>query len=292
LAQRVSLGERGIHVKFEAPPDLPQVEGDARLLSQVFANLITNAEQSIATTRSSGNLDISLSRQGNHLCITFADDGAGISPENLGKIFDPFFTTKRPGGGSGLGLTICLAVIKEHGGRIEVESKPGRGATFHVLLPVAPGTPPASAPAKAPASSNAPADSDGDALAGHTVLIVDDEEGIREIVQEGLTARGMKAEAVESAEAALAYLKSNMCETIVCDFNLPGLTGIQFLEKVRAQAGSVLPLFVFMTGEMLDSEAFNRFRKEGMRLLQKPFHLSALAELLAELLQTQPSPAR
>ena len=292
LAQRVSLGERGIHVKFEAPPDLPQVEGDARLLSQVFANLITNAEQSIAAARGSGNLEVSVSRQGNHLCVTFTDDGAGISPENLGKIFDPFFTTKRPGGGSGLGLTICLAVIKEHGGRIEVESKPGRGATFHVLLPVAPGTPPASAPAKAPASSNAPADSDGDALAGHTVLIVDDEEGIREIVQEGLTARGMKAEAVESAEAALAYLKSNMCETIVCDFNLPGLTGIQFLEKVRAQAGSVLPLFVFMTGEMLDSEAFNRFRKEGMRLLQKPFHLSALAELLAELLQTQPSPAR
>ena len=120
---------------------------------------------------------------------------------------------------------------------------------------------------------------------------MDDEEGIREIVQEGLTARGMKAEAVESAEAALAYLKSNLCEAIVCDFNLPGLTGIQFLEKVRA-AGSVLPLFVFMTGEMLDSEAFDRFRKEGMRLLQKPFHLSALAELLAELLQTQPSAAR
>ncbi|MGC2418505.1 MAG: PAS domain S-box protein, partial [Candidatus Acidiferrales bacterium] len=104
LAQRVSLGERGIHVKFEAPPDLPQVEGDARLLSQVFANLITNAEQSIAAARGSGNLEVSVSRQGNHLCVTFTDDGAGISPENLGKIFDPFFTTKRPGGGSGLGL--------------------------------------------------------------------------------------------------------------------------------------------------------------------------------------------
>lgn len=292
LAQRVSLGERGIHVKFEAPSDLPQVEGDARLLSQVFTNLITNAEQSIAAACGSGNLEISVSRQGNHLCISFADDGAGISLENLGKIFDPFFTTKRPGGGSGLGLTICLAVIKEHGGRIEVESEPGHGATFHVLLPVAPGTPPAPAPASAPATSKVLADSDGSPLAGHTVLVVEDEEGIREIVQEGLTARGMKAEAVESAEAALAYLKSNTCEAIVCDFNLPGLTGIQFLEKVRAQAASALPLFVFMTGEMLDPEAFERFRKDGMRLLQKPFHLSALAELLAELLQTQPSPAR
>jgi len=292
LAQRASLAERNVHVKIEAPPDLPQVEGDARLLSQVFANLITNAEQSIAAARGSGNLEISVSRQGNHLCITFTDDGAGISPENLGKIFDPFFTTKRPGGGSGLGLTICLAVVKEHGGRIEVESKPGRGATFHVLLPVAPGTPAATPSTASPASRKEEAASGGDSLAGHSVLIVDDEEGIREIVQEGLTARGMKAEAVESAEAALAYLKSNACEAIVCDFNLPGLTGIQFLEKVRAQGGSALPLFVFMTGEMLDSEAFERFRKDGMRLLQKPFHLSALAELLAELLQAQPSPAR
>lgn len=292
LAQRMSLGARGVHVKFEAPPDLPQVQGDARLLSQVFANLITNAEQSIAAARASGSLDISLSRQGNDLCVTITDDGAGISPENMGKIFDPFFTTKRPGGGSGLGLTICLAVVKEHGGRIEVESKPERGATFHVLLPVAAGTPPATASPNAPTASKTSADSDGDALAGHTVLIVDDEEGIQEIVQEGLNARGMKAEAVGSAEAALAYLKSNACDAIVCDFNLPGLTGIRFLEKVRAQAGGVLPLFVFMTGEMIDPEAFERFRKEGMRLLQKPFHISALAELLTELLQRQPSPAR
>jgi PAS domain S-box-containing protein len=290
LAQRASLEEQSIRVKCEAPPDLPEVEGDARLLAQVFTNLITNAEQSIAAARGSGTLDVSLSRQGNHLCITFSDDGAGISPENLGKIFDPFFTTKRPGGGSGLGLTICLAVVKEHGGRIEVESTPGRGATFHVLLPVAAGTPAArAAPLRSPANATPPG---GDPLAGHTVLIVDDEEGIREIVQEGLTARGVKAEAVESSEAALAYLQSNACEAVVCDFNLPGLNGMQFLEKVRAQRGTSLPLFIFMTGEMLDADAFARFRKDGMRLLQKPFHLSALAELLAELLQAQPSPAR
>jgi PAS domain S-box-containing protein len=291
LAQRGVLTERNIRVKFEAPPDSPQIEGDARLLAQVFTNLITNAEQSIAAVRGSGTLDVSVLRQGNHVCVTLSDDGGGISPENLGKIFDPFFTTKRPGGGSGLGLTICMAVVKEHGGRIEVESTPGRGAAFHVLLPVAPGTPAAARPV-APVSSKEPAASGSDPLEGHSVLIVDDQEGIREIVQEGLTARGMKAEAVESSEAALVYLKSNKCDAIVCDFNLPGLSGTQFLEKVRAQGGSSVPPFVFMTGEMLDPEAFARFRKDGMRLLQKPFHLSALADLLAELLQAQPLPAR
>jgi PAS domain S-box-containing protein len=290
LSQRKSLSERNIRVSTKVSPNLPLVEGDARLLTQVFTNLITNAEQSIAATRQSGTIEVSLSRQGNHLCVTIADDGGGISPENIGKIFDPFFTTKRPGGGSGLGLTICLAVVKEHGGRIEVESAPGGGATFQVLLPVAPGTP-AAAPPDIPTGSKDETSARG-ALAGHTVLIVDDEEGIREIVQEGLMARGMKAEAVESSEAALAYLKSNACDVVVCDFNLPGLSGIQFLDKIRAQGMNSMPLFIFMTGEMLDPEAFDRFRKDGMRLLQKPFHLSTLADLLAELLQTQPSPAR
>jgi PAS domain S-box-containing protein len=290
LAQRASLGERNIRVTCEASPNLPPVQGDARLLTQVLTNLIINAQQSIAAARGSGTIEVSLSRQGNHVCISLSDDGAGISPDNMGKIFDPFFTTKRPGGGSGLGLTICLAVVKEHGGRIEVKSTPGRGATFHVLLPVPPGTP--AAPGSTPSSPEARAVSGGNPLEGHTILIVDDEEGIREVLQEGLNARGMKADAVESSEAGLAYLKSNTCDVIVCDFNLPGLSGVQFLEKVRAQQGSSSPPFVFMTGEMLDSESFARFRKAGMRLVQKPFHLSALADLLAELLQAQPSPTR
>jgi PAS domain S-box-containing protein len=291
LSQRTALAERNIRVKCETSPGLPPVAGDARLLAQVFTNLIANAEQSIASVRNGGTIEISLSRQGNHVCVTLTDDGGGIAPENMGKIFDPFFTTKRPGGGSGLGLTICLAVVKEHGGRIEVESKPGHGATFHVLLPVAPGTPMAS-PGDTGESSKARPVSGADPLEGKAVLIVDDEEGIREIVQEGLNARGVKAVAVESSEAALAQLKSNAYDAIICDFNLPGMSGMQFLENARAQRGSALPPFIFMTGEMLDSEAFARFRSEGMRLLQKPFHLSALADLLAELLQGQASPAR
>ena len=290
LAHRAALNERNIRVKSETSPGLPPVQGEPRLLTQVFTNLIANAEQSIAAVRDSGTIEISISRQGDHVCVSLSDDGGGIAPEIMGKIFDPFFTTKRPGGGSGLGLTICLAVVKEHGGRIEVESTPGGGATFHVLLPVAAGTPAAEPPAQAP--SKARPRSDADPLSGRAVLIVDDEEGIREIVQEGLNARGVKADAVESSEAALACLNSKTYDAIICDFNLPGMSGVRFMEKVRSQKGSSSPPFIFMTGEMLDTEAFTRFREDGTRLLQKPFHLSALADLLSELLQAQASPAR
>ena len=72
--------------------------------------------------------------------MSLTDDGPGISPGDIGKIFDPFFTTKRPGGNPGLGLTICLAIVKEHGGTIEVQSSPGSNATFSVYLPAASGS--------------------------------------------------------------------------------------------------------------------------------------------------------
>jgi PAS domain S-box-containing protein len=286
------LSQKNIRVAFEAPRDLPPVEGDRKLLVQIFSNIIANAEQSIAGSRDSGNLAISFARENETVRVTFADDGAGIPPENLGRIFDPFFSTKRPGGGGGLGLTLCLAVVKEHGGTIKVESTLGAGAAFHVLLPVAAGAVPLAAPPAPAVQKSLPGSEVLHGLQGHTVLVVDDEEGIREVVQEGLSARGMTVEAVESSEAALSYLASNNCEIIVCDFNLPGMSGDQFSKQVRAQHRGSPPRFVFMTGELLDPEAFDRFRAEGARLLQKPFHVSALAELLAELCQPQPSSVR
>ena len=96
-------------------------------------NLIVNAEQAITSQRDRGTLRISIERADGKIGFVFADDGPGIAAENIGKIFDPFFTTKRPGGGTGLGLTICMAIIKEHGGTIEVQSTPGKGAEFRVM---------------------------------------------------------------------------------------------------------------------------------------------------------------
>jgi CheY-like chemotaxis protein len=128
-------------------------------------------------------------------------------------------------------------------------------------------------------------------LRGHTVLIVDDEESIREIIEEGLSARGMEVHAVESSEAALSYLATNAREVILCDFNLPGLNGHQLFERLRARLSAAPPVFVFMTGDLVDEAVSAQFAGKGVSILQKPFHISALAALLAERLQPQPSKA-
>lgn len=286
-AQSAPLASKNITVKFSPPADLPLVEGDRRLLSQIFANLITNAQQSISSARDRGKIEVSLQNANGRVCATIADDGPGIPPENRSKIFDPFFTTKRPGGGSGLGLTIALAVVKDHGGTIDLAATPDGGASFHVYLPAV-ASEPKQPEMAAPVVKAAP--SAADALAGHSVLIVEDEEGIREIVFEGLSARGMKVHAVSSAEEALAYLASHACDVVICDFNLPGLSGDKLYEQYAStRDGARPPQFVFMTGDLADSETFDRLRAQGASILQKPFHIGALTALLTESLQPQPS---
>lgn len=293
LLEAATLDQKKMRVTFDAPRDLPPIEGDRKLLKEVFLNIIANAEQAIPPERDHGTLAIKLSRAGNQVRVTFADDGIGIPPESIGKIFDPFFTTKRPGGGSGLGLTICLAVVKEHGGRIEAESTPGSGTAFHVYLPVlaesVPEAPDSGSAAAGDAVRQKPLPAGSEAVKGHSVFIVDDEESIREIIQEGLVARGMKVDTAANSEAALAYLEKNSCDVVLCDFNLPGMNGEKFFERLRSQGHEKLPRFIFMTGELVDPDAIERYRSRGAAVLQKPFHVSALVQLLGEILKAQPA---
>jgi DNA-binding response OmpR family regulator len=127
---------------------------------------------------------------------------------------------------------------------------------------------------------------------GHSALVVDDEDSIREIVQEGLTARGMKVEGAASSEEALSHLADNSYDVILCDFNLPGLKGKQLFERLRSEAGDSAPRFVFMTGDLLDPLTIAAFGEKGAHVLQKPFHVSALATLLTHLLAPQAVKAR
>ena len=282
--QSEPLRQKNVAIEFTAPAGLPMIEGDARLLQQAFINLITNAEQAITAVRERGTVRISVHHTDGKIAFVFSDDGSGIPAENLSKIFDPFFTTKRPGGGTGLGLTICLAIAKEHGGTIEVDSSAGNGARLSMILPALAEetlTPAANESSRnftvrKPISGSA-------ALQGHSAYVVDDEESIREIVQEGLMARGVSVEGASSSEEALAHLASHSYDFIICDFNLPGLNGGQFFEKARSLPGTANTKFVFMTGALLDTDITARFTQHGAAMLQKPFHMATLAALLTEL---------
>jgi PAS domain S-box-containing protein len=117
---------------------LPQVMVDFPQIQEVFLNIILNAEQAMSEAHGRGKLIIKTQRIKDHVRISFADDGPGISPENLVKVFDPFFTTREQKGGTGLGLSACHGIVTEHGGRIYLRSKPGQGATFIVELPLSP----------------------------------------------------------------------------------------------------------------------------------------------------------
>jgi PAS domain S-box-containing protein len=135
--QAYSLRKNNITVDFLPEESIPWVSGDPHQLMQVFLNLILNAEQAMRQVRDRGTLRIRLGHEGNSVTATFQDDGPGIAPDVLPNIFDPFYTTRRPGRSTGLGLSVCRAILREHGGNIEAASGPGGGAVFTVTLPEA-----------------------------------------------------------------------------------------------------------------------------------------------------------
>jgi PAS domain S-box-containing protein len=142
-----SLKLSGVSIDFLPDLSLPLVVGDPHQMMQVFLNLIINAEQAIREVRPKGTLRVRMGRKGEQVWVSFQDDGPGVRPEQVDKIFDPFFTTKRPGRGTGLGLSVALAILKKCNGNIEVKSAPEGGSVFTVVLPAVKTLPIASASA-------------------------------------------------------------------------------------------------------------------------------------------------
>jgi two-component system, NtrC family, sensor kinase len=120
--------------------DLPVVSCFPMQLKQVFMNLLVNAyqaiEEAVGQSGETGTIALETARHGDGVRISVRDSGVGISAEHRERIFDPFFTTKKVGAGTGLGLSTSFGIVQRHGGRLTVESEPGRGSAFHVFLPV------------------------------------------------------------------------------------------------------------------------------------------------------------
>ena len=126
-----------VEVQVDLPTDLPPLYADPRQVIQVLGNLVTNACQAMATADGvpeTGKLTLSAGLQGDMIAIAVQDTGMGILPENMDKLFEPLYTTKTKG--IGLGLAVSQKLAEANGGRIEAHSKPGRGSTFTVYLPV------------------------------------------------------------------------------------------------------------------------------------------------------------
>lgn len=289
-----SLRSNRITVDFSAPADLPLVLGDASQLTQVFLNLIANAEQAIREIRDHGTLRIRVSRAADRVLATFQDDGAGIRREILPKIFDPFFTTKRPGRGTGLGLSICLAILREHNGEIEAQPLPQGGSLFTTWLPIARGTALFLAePMEGAVAFDSKEISKEAVVAGYSVLVVDDEESIREMIREGLSARGFQVQGAATVEEALSLMERTPFHAVLCDLNLragggsesSGL-GLYAAVTNATPSSNPRPFFLFMSGELAATAVTEQLAQAGVQTIQKPFRMSDLITILVDTLGT------
>lgn len=125
-----------VDVEKHLATDLPEIMVDYFQMQQVFMNIVINAEYFMMEAHGRGTLTITTQKENGTVSISFADDGPGITPENMNRIFDPFFTTKEAGKGTGLGLSICHSIVAEHGGQIYVRSELGKGTTIFIELPI------------------------------------------------------------------------------------------------------------------------------------------------------------
>lgn len=279
-----SLRRNAVEVDFRPSQGLPPVVGDANQLIQVFLNLISNAEQAIREVRPSGRIQIRLGQEGKLVLATVQDDGAGISPEVLPKLFDPFFTTKRPGGGTGLGLSICLSIIREHGGDIEAETLPAGGAAFTVSFPASLQEAPRQAPRDPDSSGSGEMRAPSlELLKDRTIMVLDDEESIRMLLSEGLTAHGLKVDCAANADEALRLILGARYDAVLCDLKLsgsgPNSDGYSVAQRLKIAAGVNKPEVIYMSGDV-GGEGEGPSAMASVRRLQKPFRISDVLNIL------------
>lgn len=267
-----------IEVITDFEDELPRTMVDFHQLQRVFLNVIINAHQSIADQGRGGRLRITTRTVDGELAIRFHDSGPGIAEAHLGRLFDPFFTTKEVGHGTGLGLSICYGIVQEHRGLLTAGNHPEGGALFTVRLPI-----------RQPQLSDEtvdPAHVECRPSTGtrKSILVVDDEAAIIEILAEVFNEDGHRVDSAVNGEMAWRKIQQDSYDVIISDMRMPGMSGQELYHKVREWDADLSRRIIFSTGDVLTSETHDFLEGSGNSYLQKPFELNAIRQVVNELL--------
>ena len=279
------LRTSNVEIRLQLAPELPLVVADPHQIQQVIVNIVNNARQAIDELERGGWIAIQTAVVADWVRITIQDNGPGIAPENVVKIFDPFFTTKEVGRGTGLGLSLCYGIVKEHGGTINVQSALGDGATFSIELPVV--TPENLANPLTAAQSILP-EATGQ---GTRVLVVDDEGPIVELIRQVLIEAGYEVDTAADGRRALEQAATTHYDLILCDWKMPGLTGREVYERLAATNPQAAANFIFITGDVINERTQGFLRQHDKQCLAKPFSLQDFRRAVAAAVQYPSKPA-
>lgn len=287
-----SLG-RHVELELDLSPSLPFFEANATQVQQAMLNLCLNARDAMPAggkmTISTALVDIGRqgspayrnlgAEPGQYVRISVRDNGIGIPKDNIAKIFDPFFTTKEVGKGSGLGLAMVYGIVKNSNGHIHVESQEGKGSVFDLLFPVVRGD-----------DKHQPMDQLALGLGGkETILVVDDEEMVRDLGIEILRKYGYYTLSAADGEEALAIWeeKRKEIDLVMLDLVMPNLGGPATLDRLREMDPTVRVLIC--SGYRSREDELKTLRLAGVPLILKPFRPEELAAQVRQALDGRPA---
>ena len=277
-----------IELETVADPKLGTVKADPGQIEQVVMNLVVNARDAI---RGGGRITIETAnlmldedyvrehagaRPGPYVVLAVSDTGEGIAPDVLPHIFEPFFTTKEVGRGTGLGLSTVYGIVKQSGGNVWVYSQPGRGSTFKIYLPRV------DEPALVVAEPAQPAAESG----AETVLLVEDEPALRDLIKIALSGHGFTVLDVGNPGDAITLCKKHTAplHLLLTDVIMPGMDGPALAKRVRIERPGIKVLY--MSGYATNFIMHDGEVDPGTNFLEKPFHPRALLHKVREVLDS------
>src|SRR5581483_9270792 len=280
------IGE-DIELELQLDPEAGCVTGDPGQLEQVVLNLVLNARDAMARggrlTLETARVDLDVRHVehhagaglGPHVRLTVRDTGCGMPPEVMAHLFEPFFTTKEPGRGTGLGLSTVYGIVKQHGGHVEVDSQPGQGSTFRVHLPRVDAEPEPQRPA---------ATGKARPRGTETVLVVEDEGALRDLIGRILGHRGYTILPAGDGEEALALAVKHPepIQLLVTDLVMPRMGGFELAARVRGAHPETRVLY--LSGYSTETLEERADVGADAVLLQKPFTPDALLRTVREVL--------